>query len=63
LEPHNAFAYKYRAQYFFSLEKMEAGCADLEIAKKLGYTKLYDREVLNLTMKNCVAVNRKPAKK
>jgi hypothetical protein len=42
------------------MNKNEAACEDLQMAKKLGYSTEYDDEVIKMLFEKCLSVNQKP---
>jgi regulator of sirC expression with transglutaminase-like and TPR domain len=53
LLPTNSYAYKNRALVYFDLAEKNKGCADLEKAIELGYTKQYGNKVEKLNNEKC----------
>jgi len=49
----NPYAYKNRALIYLSSNLNEEACKDLELSEKLGYSKYFDNEVLDLLNKHC----------
>ena len=53
LDSTNSLAYKNRAEVFLSMDSMEKACQDLDKSLKLGYTKQYGEQALQLQGKYC----------
>jgi tetratricopeptide (TPR) repeat protein len=53
LDPTNSWVFKNYAIILFAEDKRKDACFQLERAVKLGYTKMYDNEVVELQQKNC----------
>jgi len=53
LFPENAYAYRYRAEIYISLDSLNAACSDLQEALNQGYTLAYDNAVDELIKTYC----------
>ena len=51
--PTNAYAFKNRALVYIALKDNKKACEDMESALKMGFTKMYGEEVVNLQKQHC----------